>query len=442
MKNNKQLFKKLYKIVHFISTSLRGTKQSSFSVWLRDCFVPRNDGVVEIGKLLICLLLISTTSCNNNKLVQIAENEFYVCSMDPQVMEKQPGNCPICKMPLAKTVIDKTEMNSIHLNDEQMKLGNIKVDTLHYSSIGRENTLTGIFAVDQNRTEQISARINGRIEQLYFKIIGEQVKEGDKLYDLYSRELLLAQEEYLLVKESAERKTENSQPMLLAGRNKLLLWGMNNEQIKELEITKQTKITNTIYSRVSGVVTEIPLKEGDYVNEGTKIYKLADLNSLWVEAQLYTNELGYLQEGKKVEIIPEAYPDDRINGTIIFVNPELQNQSKINLVRIEVNNAKQLLKPGMQAYVVLKSEEKKSIVLPIDAVLQNANESVVWVQKEKGKFEAHQVTTGIQNKNKIEITSGLKNEDHVVVSGAYLLNSEFVFKRGESPIMVGDMKNM
>ena len=146
--------------------------------------------------------------------MEIGENEFYVCSMDPQVMEKQPGPCPICKMPLAKTTIDNREMQFIKLNEEQMRLGNIHVDSAHYSEIGRETTLTGVFGVNQNKIEEVSARINGRIDQLYHKIIGEGVKKGDKLYDLYSRELLLAQEEYLLLIEKMKSGIEGGQTAL------------------------------------------------------------------------------------------------------------------------------------------------------------------------------------------------------------------------------------
>ena len=307
---------------------------------------------------LIVAIVFMLSACADKKQTIIAENEFYVCSMDPQVMEKENIPCPICRMPLTKTIIDKTQMQFIKLNKEQMLLANIKVDTARYELIGRENTLTGVFTPNQNKSEQISARINGRIEQLYFKIIGEQINVGDKLYDLYSRELLLAQEEYLLSYEKSTLFTDGGENILFAAKNKLLLWGLNDKQIKELEKSKQPQITNTIYSKVAGVITEIPLKEGDYLSEGTKIYKLTDLNSLWVEAQLYTNELGYLEEGNKVEITSDAYPDERIEGTVIFTNPELQEQSKINLIRVEIDNSKKIFKAGMQAYVVLKSEQK------------------------------------------------------------------------------------
>jgi membrane fusion protein, copper/silver efflux system len=391
--------------------------------------------------LILSLVLLNLASCGRKK-VQVAENEFYVCSMDPQVMEKQPGMCPICKMPLAKTIIDKSSLHEISISDEQARLANIQVSAAEQSFIGKETMLTGVFTINQNRTEQVSARIKGRIEHLYFKVIGEPVRKGDKLYDLYSRELLQAQEEYLLSIEKAKLLQIDGNSLVSSARSRLLLWGLSESQVRNLERTKLPQITNSIYSDASGVITNIPLKEGDYVNEGSEVYRLADISNLWVEAQLFTNELGNLQEGKQVEIIPEPFPEDVIYGAVTFANPELQQETKINLVRVEVANPGNKYKPGMQAYVSLKSGDKKAIVIPADAVIRNSNNNIVWVQKGKGKFEPRNVELGVQNNNSVEIISGLKEGEPVVTSGTYLLNSEFVFKRGGNPMNAMDHSGM
>ncbi len=379
-------------------------------------------------------------SCTERKKETLGENEYYACSMDPQVLEKQPGMCPICKMPLAKITLDKNQMHIVKLNKEQMKLANVKVDSVKMSSIGKETILNGVFAVNQNKTEQISSRVSGRIEKLYHKIVGEDIKAGEPAYDLYSQDLYLAQEEYLIAIEKSELLGGKS--IISASKNKLLLWGLTEKQISDLEKSKEAKISNAIYSSVSGTITEIPMKEGDIVMEGAKIYKLADLSTLWVEAQIYSNELSILQEGIEVEIVPDAFPDEAMKGKIIFANPELQAQSKINLVRAEVKNPNGKFKVGMQAYVIHHSEEKKAIVLPVDAVIRDSKQSVVWVQNKDGGFESRKVQTGIENKYRIEIISGLNVNEKVVVSGAYLINSEFVFKMGMMPMdmKMGDMK--
>jgi len=399
--------------------------------------VMRNKPVL-FGILLWMCCIAVLTSCNRKPKEVLTENEYYVCSMDPQVLEKQPGMCPICKMPLAKTTIDKNQINIIKLNAEQKKLANVKVDTVRISSIGKETVLNGVFAINESGTEQISSRVNGRIEKLYHKVLGEEIKIGEPIYDIYSRQLMLAEDEYLIAIEKS--KLLGGVSVIRAAKNKLLLLGLSGNQIAELEKRKQSKITTTVYSKVSGTITEISIKQGDNVNEGTKIFKLADLNTLWVEAQVYSDELDLLGAGKKVEIIPEGMPEEVTEGEITFINPELQNASKINLVRIQVDNSRKKFKPGMQVYVTIHSDEKQAIVLPVDAVIREAKHSTVWIQNAEGGFESRMVETGIENNNKLEIVSGLQEGEIVVVSGAYLINSEYVFKRGMMPM--ADMEGM
>lgn len=382
----------------------------------------------------ISIVIFILLGCKNEKPEIIGENEYYVCSMDPQVMEKHAGMCPICKMPLAKVEIDKNDINCIKINNDQARLANIKVAPIETSTIGKQRTLNGLFVVNQNKTEQISGRIKGRIEHLYFKTVGALINKGDKIYDLYSRELLEAQEEYLLALEKGKLLKVESSGMVSASKNKLRLWGMTDEQILELEKSNQPKNTITIFSKVTGTITEIPIKEGDYINEGDEIYKTADLNTLWVEAQLYTDELSNLNIGQEVDIIPEPFPDDHIKGKIVFSNPELQRQTKISIVRIEVSNSKQHYKPGMQAYILLSTQQKEALVLPIDAVIQNQGNSIVWIKTGEKTFEPRKVETGIQTIDKIEIAAGLKQGEQVVISGTYLLNSEYVFKKGMNPM--------
>jgi Cu(I)/Ag(I) efflux system membrane fusion protein len=382
--------------------------------------------------IIAMLFFLFTNSCKRNEPA-LKENEFYVCSMDPQVVEKQAGMCPICKMPLAKTIIDKTQLQYIKINEEQAKLANIKTEKLTVGNIGKEVLLSGIFSVNQNKTEQVSARIGGRVDYLNFKIVGSEVKAGEKLYDFYSRELFQAQEEFLLALEKSKLLQLKDEGISNAARNKLLLWGMTENQINELTRTKKAKITVPVFAKMSGTITQIPLKDGDYVEEGMEIYQLADLHTIWVEAQLYTNEINLVKEGDVVDITPEAYPDEIIKGKVVYINPELQNGNQVNLVRIEVSNQYLKYKPGMQVYVSLKTEKKPALVLPLNGLVFNQGKTIAFVEKQRGVFEPRRVTTGLTNKDKIEIVDGLKENEIVVTSGAYLLYSEYVFKRGKQP---------
>lgn len=390
---------------------------------------------MKMNRYILFILIWFTISCTNSPKEVISENEFYVCSMDPQVLEKQMGMCPICKMPLAKVTIDKSSLHLIKLSDEQIKLGNIKTDTVKIDSIWNEKTLTGVFAINQNLQQQISSRIHGRIEKLYFKIPGQEIKVGDLLYEIYSRDFMLIQEEFLFVLKNtgfSGNSTENN--LIQSAKNKLLLFGMTDSQINKLEEEKLSKIVTPIFSTIAGTITEIPFREGDYIDEGSTLFKITDLTSLWVEAQAYSDEITFQNKDCKLEIIPEAYPEEIMEGEIDFTLPELQFSTKINLIRIKVPNSRKLFLPGMMAVVNVKSKPKPAMTLPIDAVIQNGKKSHVWMQNPDGSFEARQVHTGIQTKTKIEILSGIKTGEVVVTSGAYLIYSDFVFKRGTYPL--------
>jgi Cu(I)/Ag(I) efflux system membrane fusion protein len=173
--------------------------------------------------------------------------------------------------------------------------------------------------------------------------------------------------------------------------------------------------------------------EGDYVTEGATIVRLANLSSLWAEAQVYTSQLSeFDSRGSAVVRLPELGKE--VNGTIQLMNPEINPDTRINLVRVAIPNPGNQLKPGMPAYVVLKNRQRNSLTLPAAAVIRNEKMSSVWIQIDKNSFKSIMVETGLENGGRIEIRNGLKEGDAVVTSGAYLLNSEYIFKKGSNPV--------
>jgi len=372
-------------------------------------------------------------SCTNHKKEILGENEFYVCSMDPQVMEKQAGPCPICKMPLTRKLIDKHELQVIRINKEQMELGNIRVDSVYVSGYALEKSLTGVITYNQDKIMEVSSRVEGRIEVLYHKIPGEEIRIGEKLYELYSKELFLAEEEFLLALQKFKLAGPTLESMVNASKLKLNVLGLADEQIKALEKSNKALLINTIYSRAEGTIIDITSREGDYLYEGSKIFKLSDLTSLWVEAQYYPGESNDIKPGREVEIISDNFPGKIMKGTISYINPELQGNSQISLMRAVINMPGKELKPGMQARVIIRSGEKKAIVLPEDAVVQTGSGALVWVENKDGAFSPRTVIVGHGPGNMIDIISGLNVGEKVVISGAYLLYSEYIFKRGSVP---------
>src|SRR5947207_4409576 len=235
-------------------------------------------------------------ACKQKKKVAVQNPDvFYTCSMHPQIMQDSPGNCPICGMKLIAVEKKKgANANAIMLSDQQIQQGNIQVDTVGKGNIGDETVLTATLNIDETKSETVSARTSGRIDKLYFKNQGDYIRKGQKLYDLYSEELNNAKQEYILALEK-QATLDNSiidfKQLVQGAKNKLLLWGMSEAQIDELAKTKKASTLTSFYSSASGYITTLESHEGDYVSEGGTIVRLANLSSLWAEAQVYTSQL-------------------------------------------------------------------------------------------------------------------------------------------------------
>lgn len=394
--------------------------------------------------IIIASLLLFACKDKKNAAAQ-GSDAFYTCSMHPQVMQDRPGKCPICGMDLIK--VDKkkgADEDAIMLSDQQIQLGNIQVDTVGKGIIGDKTVLTATLNIDETKTATVSARISGRIERLYFKNEGDYIQTGAKLYDLYSEQLNNAKQEYILAlekKETLDNSIIDLNQLVQSSKNKLLLWGMSESQISDLAKTRKASTLTSFYSTASGYITTLESHEGDYVSEGAAIVRLSNLSTLWAEAQVYTSQLAGLdRDGNATVQLPDLGKE--ITGKIQFVNPEINPDTRVNLVRISVTNPGNQLKPGMQAYVVLKSRQRNSLTLPIDAVIRNETMNMAWIQIGKNTFKSVMVDIGLESDDRIEIKSGLKEGDVVVTNGAYLLNSEYIFKKGANPMGGHDMKQM
>lgn len=398
-------------------------------------------------KLFIAAVLVFLfAACKNSNTKTPAQAEhnmemndvYYTCSMHPQVMQDKPGNCPICGMKLieAKKGISK-DPNEVQLSDQQIQLGNISTDTIRSGMIGDQMVLTATLNADQRNINAVSARVMGRIERLYFKNLGDYVSKGDKLFDIYSEELNNAKQEYILALE--KQKTLDNPlidftALLQSAKNKLLLWGLSEIQIQEIAVRKTTTTLTTFYSPVAGYVTTLDIREGEYAMEGGTIVRIADLSTLWAEAQVYTSQLSQIDNNAIASVQFPDLPGKQTTGKIEFMNPEINPQTRITLLRVNVANAEKLLKPGMPAYVTIKGKQVNTLTLPSDAVLRTGTGASVWVQTGNHTFKSRMVEIGMEDGERVEIKSGLQSGDIVVITGAYLLNSEFIFKKGSNPM--------
>ena len=383
--------------------------------------------------------LLLLVSCKNKKEIPKDPDTYYTCSMDPQVVEYKPGKCPICKMDLTPVKKKNGEnKDELQLSEQQIQLGNIQTDTIRNGTIGDQLVLTATLNFDQMKASSVSSRVMGRVERLYFKNLGDYVKKGSALYDIYSEDLNNAKQEYILALDRKKAFTAETvidfDQLIQSAKNKLLLWGLREAQINDLANTKKTTPTTTFYSTVGGYITQLDIREGGYVMEGGTIVKLADLSTLWAEAQVYTSQMAEVNNNSIVTVQLPDFDNKEMKGRIEFVNPEINPDTRINLIRVSIPNPDNQLKPGMPAYVLVKSPQRQSLTLPIDAVIRDGKGATVWVQTGKNTFKSVMVQTGLESADRIEIKSGLKAGDVIVLAGAYLLHSEYVFKKGADPM--------
>lgn len=395
--------------------------------------------------VILVLFLAVFVSCKNKQQAKINTDEYYTCSMHPQVIEDKPGNCPICHMGLIVVKKTNTAADEIMLNDEQERLGNIQVDTIRSGTIGDKVVLTATLNIDETKVNSINARIGGRIDRLYFKNAGDYVTKGSHLYDLYSEELNNAKQEYIATferKQLLDNSIIDFDRLIESAKTKLLLWGMSESQVSDLVKSGKTSTLTSFYSTASGYITELPVMEGQFVMEGSTIIKLAGLSSLLAEAQVYASQLYAIDKGGSATIQIPDLPGREFTGMIEFANPEIAPDTRMNLIRVIIPNNNGQLKPGMPAYVIIKNKMINALTLPIDAVLRDGKMNVVWVKSAKNAYKIKMVTTGLESGDRIEIKSGLKTGDVVVTGGAYLINSEYIFKKGANPMAGHDMNKM
>jgi len=281
----------------------------------------------------------------------------WTCSMHPQIQLPKPGKCPICAMDLIplETGDDTGGEREIRVSAYAAKLMELETAEVTRHFAEAEIRMVGKVDYDETRVSTISAWIPGRIDRLFVDYTGVPVQKGDHLAELYSPELLTAQEELIQSIQTLEKlKNSNSTYLLetagktiVAAREKLRLWGFTAEQIAEIEKRGTPGDHMTIYSTSTGIVIHKNAQEGMYVKTGTRIYTIADLSTVWIQLDAYESDLNWLRYGGTVEFTTEAHPGKTFGGTISFIDPIINPATRTAKVRVIVENENGQLKPGM-----------------------------------------------------------------------------------------------
>ncbi len=351
------------------------------------------------------------------------EKTLYTCGMHPQVIQDHPGNCPICGMKL--TPIRAQAGAEITIDPATTQNMGIRTALVARGPLRRTIRTVGVVEYNEAALADVTTKFKGWIEKLYANTTGQLVMRGDPLFEIYSPDLYSAQVEYLMATDPAN-KSAGSDPLKTSALTKLKFFDISDGQIAELDRTRQARKTLRIDAPQDGFVMEKNVVAGQMADAGMKMYRLADLGLVWVQAQIYEKDLAYIKLGQEATVTLDYLPDREFRGRVTYIYPSVDEKTRTAQVRMEFHNPGYFLKPGMFAFVRAACELEPSVLLVPDmAVLRSGEKTTVFVTREGGKFEPRTVTLGPQGENdNYEVLAGLKEGERIVTSGQFMLDSE------------------
>ena len=321
---------------------------------------------------------------------------------------------------------------SVRLTTAQRTGFGVTFGTVEQRMLTTDVRTVGTVMMDESRMASVTPKINGYVERLYVNTTGERVRRGQPLAEVFAPELLAAEEELLLARRLDRAMGESAVPgvpatpggLLAAARRRLRLWDVSDAQIDDVLRTGRARRTITLFSPVSGVVTEKKVVLGQAVQAGMELYAVADLSQVWVDAQVRETEAAELRVGTGADLEFATYPGRTYKGRVTFIYPTIAEQTRSVRARVTVANTDGQLKPGMYATVRLSSPTRSALTAPRTAVVQTGERAVVFVDAGNGAFKPVVVETGRAAGDYVEILVGLAPGQRVVTSAQFLLDSE------------------
>ena len=405
-----------------------------------------------------------------------AAKQMYQCPMHPQIILDHPGNCPICGMALVametaapkaqgKLVFYRSPMNpsltspvpmkdemgmdyvpvyegeltgdgkttgthaAVTIDHERQQLIGLRTAKVALGTVSGELRAVGRVAVDETRVRKVNVKVEGFVEKLFVDFLGMPVAKGAPLFSLYSPEFVSAQQEYLLALKTQKAMAGGSlqssgSDLLEAARRRLLLWDIPKDTLDRLEKTGEVQRALTLRSPLAGVVTAKNVVEGARLTPADIPFEITDLSQVWVLVEVYEAEIARAKVGMGADLTLSALPGKTLHGRVAFVDPLMDPKTRTVKLRLAFANPGGALKPEMFGEVVLKGQGRPGILIPLDAVLDAGTSKVAFLALGDGRFEPREITVGATVGESIEVLSGLKAGDDIVVRANFLVDSE------------------
>ncbi|MCX6640961.1 MAG: efflux RND transporter periplasmic adaptor subunit [bacterium] len=438
------------------------------------------------GMKLVIMKTADSTVTNpssqpESKSAESNEAVKYQCPMHPAIIRDQPGDCPICGMKLVQMKSTSQNQGTSHPSDpkriafyrspmdpkqtsptprkdemgmdyipvyeeeasggggnvsnrvevtidpSRQQLIGLRTATVMHSDISSDWRTVGVVQINPTKVTKTNVKVFGYVEKVFADFVGKSVRRGEPLFTYYSPDLLAAQQDYLLAHKASRSggvDASNDSLMLSVVRQKLMLWDVSQVDIIRLEQTGAATRALTIVSPVTGVVTAKNIVAGSSMNPGDAAYEITDLNSVWVLADAYQSDAANIKIGMSATITLQSLPHRIFKGTVAFVDPLLDPQSRTFKVRINVDNSSGELKPEMFADIELQSSGHDALTIPADAIIPSGRTNMVFVALSEGKFQPRAVKLGEKSGDRVEVIEGLSEGENVVTRANFLIDSE------------------
>ena len=346
---------------------------------------------------------------------------------------------------IPKTSKKHAPSKAVMVSPQKQQMIGVKTEPAVIRDLTHTIRTVGQVEVDETRLTHMHTKLEGWVQELYVKFTGERVKKDQKLFEIYSPELVSTQEEYLLALKAVRSLgdsefpeiAQNAKSLLEVTRQRFSLWDITPDHIQDLEKTGKVLRTLPLHAPSSGYVMHMAVREGMHVTPAMELYSLADLSTVWVLADVYEYEIPLVELGQQATMTLSYFPGQTFKGKVTYVYPTLETKTRTVKVRFELRNPQWALKPGMFANINLQIPRGKRLVVPITAVLDSGTEQLVFIDEGQGMFEPRKVTVGVRTREAYEILEGIQEGELVVTRGNFLVDSESNLKAATEMMMPG-----